>query len=50
MRVVRSTITGITAKGEPRPDAKESDSEPVALKPAGRRGRIAPANESKPQA
>jgi preprotein translocase subunit YajC len=51
VRVIRSTLTGITAKGEPRPDAKDGDAEPVTLKPvAGRRGRIAPANESKPQA
>jgi preprotein translocase subunit YajC len=50
VRVIRSTITGITAKGEPRPDSKDGDAEPVALKPAARRGRPGPANESKPQA
>jgi preprotein translocase subunit YajC len=50
VRVVRSTITGITGKGEPRPDSKDGDSEPVTLKPVARRGKTVPANESKPQA
>ncbi len=54
VRVVRSTITGITGKGEPRPDAKADDADEDKPKPrrAGRarRGKTAPANESKPQA
>jgi preprotein translocase subunit YajC len=56
VRVVRSTISGITAKGEPRPDGKAEPEEigdtPKAV-PASkyvRRAKIAPANESKPQA
>jgi preprotein translocase subunit YajC len=55
VRVVRSTITGIAAKGEPR-DAKE-EAEDAADKPKPvRRGKtppaavIAAANESKPDA
>jgi preprotein translocase subunit YajC len=52
VRVVRSTITGITAKGEPRTDVKDED---AADKPRpARRGKTPPAsaiaNESKPQA
>ncbi|HEX4365843.1 MAG TPA: preprotein translocase subunit YajC [Rhodopila sp.] len=51
VRVVRSTITGITGKGEPRTDVK-STSDNAEDKPAAprtaRRGK--PANESKPQA
>jgi preprotein translocase subunit YajC len=52
VRVVRSTITGITAKGEPRTDVKAED---TADKPKPvRRGKTPPANanagESKPQA
>jgi preprotein translocase subunit YajC len=54
VRVVRATITGINAKGEPRSDVP--DAEPPAAKGA-RRGKTitaapvatAPANESKPQ-
>jgi preprotein translocase subunit YajC len=50
-RVVRSTITGITGKGEPRTDAKSAsdnaDDKPTGARTA-RRGK--PANESKPQA
>ena len=54
-RVVRSTITGITGKGEPRTDVKSgSDDADDKAKPAAtryvRRGKTAPANESKPQA
>jgi preprotein translocase subunit YajC len=54
-RVVRSTITGITGKGEPRTDVKSDDADdkarPVAAgKPARRTKTVAPANESKPQA
>ena len=52
-RVVRSTITGITGKGEPRTDVKAADDPdgktPLANRTA-RRGKTAPANESKPQA
>lgn len=52
VRVVRSTITGITGKGEPRTDVKAED---TADKPKPvRRGKTPPAsaiaNESKPQA
>jgi preprotein translocase subunit YajC len=52
VRVVRSTITGITGKGEPRTDAKADD---AADRPKPvRRGKtppaIASANDSKPQA
>jgi preprotein translocase subunit YajC len=43
VRVVRSTITGVVGRGEPRPDP-----EPAASKPA-RRTKTPPANESKPQ-
>jgi preprotein translocase subunit YajC len=56
VRVVRSTITGITGKGEPRPDAKSAPEEigdTTKAAPASkyvRRGKTAPANESKPQA
>src|SRR5580698_1450341 len=56
VRVVRSTITGITAKGEPRADAKaepEETADAPKAAPASkyvRRGKTAPANESKPQA
>jgi len=54
-RVVRSTITGITGKGEPRTDVKSDDADdkakPAAAgKPARRTKTVAPANESKPQA
>jgi preprotein translocase subunit YajC len=45
VRVLRSTITAITGRGEPRPDA-----EPGASKPPARKGKTTPANESKPQA
>ena len=53
-RVVRSTITGITGKGDPRTDVKAADdpdgkAPSTASRPA-RRGKSAPANESKPQA
>ncbi len=54
VRVVRSTITGVTAKGEPRGDSKsgtDKDAEDdAAAKPAPttRRTRPAPANQSKP--
>jgi len=49
VRVVRSTITGLTGKGEPRTDVKSdnADEKPAATRTA-RRGK--PANESKPQA
>jgi preprotein translocase subunit YajC len=48
-RVVRSTITGVTGKGEPRTDVKSDDADE---KPTGARStrRGKPANESKPQA
>jgi len=53
-RVVRSTITGITGKGEPRTDVKAADDADGKATPAAnrrpRRGKTAPANESKPQA
>jgi preprotein translocase subunit YajC len=56
VRVLRSTVTGITAKGEPRTDVKSS-ADDVEDKPKAastskyvRRGKTAPANESKPQA
>ena len=52
-RVVRSTITGITGKGEPRTDVKSDDADDKAKSAAARnvrRGKTAPANESKPQA
>lgn len=50
VRVVRSTITGITGKGEPRTDVK-SASDSADDKPAARTARRGkPANESKPQA
>jgi len=55
-RVVRSTITGVTGKGEPRTDVKSgSDETDEKAKAAAtskyvRRGKPAPANESKPQA
>jgi preprotein translocase subunit YajC len=58
VRVVRSTITGIAGKGEPRTDAK-ADADDADDKPkAARRGKTppaakpqpAPANESKPEA
>ena len=56
VRVLRSTVTGITAKGEPRPDAK-AEPEEIADAPKAaatskyvRRGKTAAANESKPQA
>jgi preprotein translocase subunit YajC len=44
VRVVRSTITGLTAKGEPRTDSKPAandtqDEEPPAVKPATTRRR-----------
>ena len=50
-RVVRSTITGLTGKGEPRTDVK-SGSDEADDKPKGARTarRAKPANESKPQA
>src|SRR6185437_13723252 len=52
VRVVRSTITGITGKGEPRTDVKAApdnvDGDSKAPARTGRRGK--PANESKPQA
>ncbi len=52
VRVIRSTITGITAKGEPRTDMKSED---TADKPKPiRRGKTPPAsaiaNDTKPQA
>jgi preprotein translocase subunit YajC len=47
VRVLRATITGLTAKGEPRTDVKDGESEPVTMKPAVR-GRNRPANESRP--
>ena len=51
VRVVRSTITGVTGKGEPRTDVKtasdSAEAKPAAARTA-RRGK--PANESKPQA
>jgi len=55
VRVVRSTITGITGKGEPRPDAKAPEEIGDTPKSAPvskyvRRGKTTPANESKPQA
>jgi preprotein translocase subunit YajC len=56
VRVLRSTVTGITAKGEPRTDAKaasdETEDKPKAASTSKyvRRGKTAPANESKPQA
>jgi preprotein translocase subunit YajC len=51
VRVVRSTITGITGKGEPRTDVKTDNVNGDAKAPARtRRGKTAPANESKPQA
>ena len=56
VRVVRSTITGITGKGEPRTDAKPSGDENEDTPKAAsgskyvRRGKTTPANESKPQA
>jgi len=46
VRVVRSTVTGIASKGEPRPD--KADDEVEKPKPV-RRGKTPPANESKPQ-
>jgi preprotein translocase subunit YajC len=50
-RVVRSTITGITGKGEPRPDAKAPDNvDGDAKAPIRTTRRGKPANESKPQA
>jgi preprotein translocase subunit YajC len=52
VRVVRSTITGINAKGEPRGDGKPDAAEADAAPPPklARRGRLASAaNESKPQ-
>ena len=50
VRVLRSTVTGITGKGEPRTDAK-SETVDAAEKPKPvRRGKTVPANESKPQA
>jgi preprotein translocase subunit YajC len=54
-RVVRSTITGITGKGEPRTDVKSTANDaddkvkPAANRPA-RRTKPTTANESKPQA
>ena len=49
VRVVRSTVTGIASKGEPRSDSKSSaDADAPAPKPV-RRGKTPPANESKPQ-
>ena len=56
VRVVRATITGITGKGEPRPDSKaapeETEDKPRAAPVSKyvRRGKTAAANESKPQA
>ena len=52
VRVVRSTITGITGKGEPRTDVRASDNteDKTATARTARRGKTAPANESKPQA
>jgi preprotein translocase subunit YajC len=56
VRVLRSTVTGITGKGEPRTDAKpasdEAEDKPKAASTSKyvRRGKTAPANESKPQA
>jgi len=56
VRVVRSTITGITGKGEPRPDSKAAPEETADTPKAApaskyvRRGKTTPANESKPQA
>jgi preprotein translocase subunit YajC len=50
VRVVRSTITGLNTKGEPRPDGKGDPVEAEIIPPKMvRRGRLAPANESKPQ-
>jgi preprotein translocase subunit YajC len=53
-RVVRSTITGLTGKGEPRSDVKAApdnvDGDSKAPGRTTRRGKAAPANESKPQA
>jgi preprotein translocase subunit YajC len=53
VRVVRSTITGITGKGEPRTDVKPESDEAVKPKPV-RRGKTPPAsasaNDSTPQA
>ena len=43
VRVVRSTVTGIASKGEPRSDADTPAPKPV------RRGKTPPANESKSQ-
>lgn len=43
VRVLRSTITAVTGRGEPRPDP-EPTARPV------RKGKTTPANESKPQA
>jgi preprotein translocase subunit YajC len=56
VRVVRSTLTGIAAKGEPRTDSKEEDAEAADKPKPVRRGKtppaavIAAANESKPDA
>jgi preprotein translocase subunit YajC len=49
VRVVRATITSITAKGEPRGDDKDAaeDAKAPTLLPT-RRGRPTPANQSKP--
>jgi preprotein translocase subunit YajC len=50
VRVVRSTITGIVAKGEPRTDAKaDSDDEGDKVKPV-RRGKTPPAAKVVPAA
>ena len=52
VRVVRSTITGVTGKGQPRTDVKVApdnvDGDSKAPVRTARRGK--PANESKPQA
>jgi preprotein translocase subunit YajC len=50
VRVLRSTVTGITAKGEPRTDVKSDTVDAVEKPKPVRRGKTVPANESKPQA
>jgi preprotein translocase subunit YajC len=50
VRVLRSTVTGITAKGEPRTDVKSDTVDAIEKPKPVRRGKTAPANESKPQA
>jgi len=50
VRVLRSTVTGITAKGEPRTDVKSAADDVVEKPKPVRRGKTVPANESKPQA